>query len=50
MGIYVDVDVDGDFHILFFLLSFPIIIILHCHTTGGPTLGLQSASPANIPP
>ena len=48
MGIYVDVDVDGDFHILF-LLSFPIII-LHCHTTGGPTLGLWSASPANILP
>ena len=28
MGIYVNVDVDGDFHILFtfFLLSFPILL------------------------
>jgi hypothetical protein len=32
----------------FSLLSFPIIV-LHCHTTSGPILGLQSASPANIP-
>jgi hypothetical protein len=46
MGFYVDVGVTI-FHILF-LISFPIII-LHCHTTGGPVFRLWSASPANVP-
>ena len=34
---------------IFSLPSFPFIV-LHCHTTSGPILGLWSASLANVPP
>ena len=35
-----------------FIFSLPsfLFIVLHCHTTGGPILGLQSASLVNVPP
>jgi hypothetical protein len=45
MGFCVDVGVTI---FTFLLISFPIII-LHCHTTGGPVFRLWSASPANVP-
>jgi hypothetical protein len=44
MGFCVDVGVTI---FTFLLISFPIII-LHCHTTGGPVFRLCSASPANV--
>ena len=44
MGIYVDVD--GDFHIPFFILFYFHFRLLLFYN--GPILGLRSASPANV--